>query len=328
MAHPLRLRRPARQRSAFTLIELLVVIAIIAILIGLLLPAVQKVREAAARMKCQNNLKQLALGVHNYESAYGYFPPSELGPRPGEPYGTTEFWSYPHVGFLPFLLPYIEQDNLYRQITSVNWTIGGTGPNWWTQADTWAVAQARVKTFQCPSDNVDELGPAFAIIICHPYPTPSDPVSRVTVQPAGFADDTALGRTNYVGITGGGGRIGNAWDQYAGAFTLQSKTRIVGISDGTSNTVILGETLGGPQRNRDTVFGWFGMPAFITAGGLPPEATGWPTWGSFHTGIVNFAYGDGSVRPLRKGGSDDAWDGFIQVSGIADGWTGSNPFEP
>jgi prepilin-type N-terminal cleavage/methylation domain-containing protein len=103
------------RRRGFTLIELLVVIAIIAILIGLLLPAVQKVREAAARAQCQNNLKQISLGAHNFESSYGYLPAGLYGAPPGTDYGTGDFWQYQYFGTFVPLLPYIEQDNLYRQ---------------------------------------------------------------------------------------------------------------------------------------------------------------------------------------------------------------------
>src|SRR5262245_27042554 len=99
----------SRTRPGFTLIELLVVIAIIAILIGLLLPAVQEVREAAARTKCQNNVKQLGLAVHNYHDANGRFPIGAQGlPCPGVT-GPTQ-----RTPFVPFLLPYFEQDNVYK----------------------------------------------------------------------------------------------------------------------------------------------------------------------------------------------------------------------
>ena len=105
----------ARVKHAFTLIELLVVIAIIAILIGLLLPAVQKVREAAARMKCQNNMKQIGIGLHNYHSAFGKFPPlsrydgTKTGGNPSQPQGErSNIWIS--------ILPYIEQDTICQAL--------------------------------------------------------------------------------------------------------------------------------------------------------------------------------------------------------------------
>ena len=124
--------RPRTVREAFTLIELLVVIAIIAVLIGLLLPAVQKVREAANRMSCTNNLKQLGLALHNYENALGVYPP--LGTYPVRGMGAS--WSA-HA----LLLPYIEQENLQRLIDFSR-----------PYSQQPQVAEKQIKTYLCPSE--------------------------------------------------------------------------------------------------------------------------------------------------------------------------------
>ena len=156
-------RRPSQWRSAFTLIELLVVIAIIGILIGLLLPAVQKVREAANRIVCVNNLKQLGLAAHNYHSTYGELPAGAVKYRVYSPAGTNTLIEYDRHTCFVLMLPYIEQDNLYK-----NWPFHYYGPpngvgvrssGTMTLPCTGsravgAIGAQPIKILQCPSDPV------------------------------------------------------------------------------------------------------------------------------------------------------------------------------
>jgi len=136
------MNRTGRLRAGFTLIELLVVIAIIAVLIGLLVPAVQKVREAANRMSCQNNVKQIGLALHNYEGANGRFPAGYIStPGIASQDAQTGDWG-PGWGWLAIMLPYVEQENLHR---SLRWDLPCWDPANSTQV------KVPVKSFICPS---------------------------------------------------------------------------------------------------------------------------------------------------------------------------------
>src|SRR5437660_934656 len=163
--------RLLKKFRGFTLIELLVVIAIIAILIGLLLPAVQKVREAAARMSCQNNLHQLGLACHNFESANGRLPPGYLGPP-------DNVWTFnaQHVGVLFILMPYLEQDNVFRQCMSTEpadyLSPDITYPTIWAANGPFVQGSfTKVKNLVCPSDN-PESSTLATVITLHCYVSP------------------------------------------------------------------------------------------------------------------------------------------------------------
>jgi prepilin-type N-terminal cleavage/methylation domain-containing protein/prepilin-type processing-associated H-X9-DG protein len=340
-------------RTGFTLIELLVVIAIIGVLIALLLPAVQKVREAANRAQCAANLKQIGLACHHYHDAQGRLPPGELGVKtPGAPYSND--WQ--HVGALAFLLPYLEQDNLYKQLElrvpypdgpnrlwDCSWPDSSSGaPNaaWWKdQRDptlgpsNLTLAQTKIKTFLCPSDDpyANTVGTWVALYSSNKTDTLFG-VYGYTYAAGTIGD--SLGRTNYVGCAGAFGNGTSAfWTQWIGVFANgQSVTlgRVTAL-DGTSHTLLFGEALGGNSLNRDYAFSWMGCGALATGYGLPqsspsnPHADGFENFGSRHPGVVQFVYVDGSVHALKRGGTatrfSDDWYVLQELAGYQDGGT-------
>jgi len=276
------------RRSGFTLIELLVVIAIIGVLISLLLPAVQKVREAANRTQCLNNCKQMGLALHNYHDTYKRFPPSlDTGIRPyrqGHNAGYTPYWSW-----LAQIMPFIEQDNLWTQ--AVSWahkgdpiTISGGGPPppggppdfvgatpssyyFWPWGDFWASYASTgngnpalgvpVKTYICPSEirslTVEYIEDA----------NPGDPL-------------TPIAFTEYLGVDGIRGDTGTAPDtlttpppEYSGILVYSDRTHkrkvtFASIPDGSSNTLMIGER----PPSVDLFYGWWFAGAGFDGSGV------------------------------------------------------------
>jgi prepilin-type N-terminal cleavage/methylation domain-containing protein/prepilin-type processing-associated H-X9-DG protein len=338
---------PSKPRSGFTLIELLVVIAIIAVLIGLLLPAVQKVREAANRMACSNNLKQLGLAAMNYDSTYGRFPPGYLGPKPNihyvsSPDNSDKVLDASHVGVLRYLLPYLEQNAIDVQLTrttDVNFLFPPSppapDPGWWASNPDWTLAHTQIKIFRCPSmpPSQPTTGLGTALTTWEPMPPFSDK-DPPTGNTGGGAvlfyyrftevpDAATLGTTNYLGVAGILGKNATMahplflnpdgslvnFQKYDGIFGNRSQTKIADITDGTSNTLLFGETIGGQTYpTLDYQLAWMGCGALGTRlglgkGGLPYASGGsnWVRFSSYHPGGVQFCMADGSVRMLAFG---------------------------
>ncbi len=301
----------ARTRFAFTLIELLVVIAIIAILIGLLLPAVQKVREAAARMSCQNNMKQIGLGLHNYHDQNGNLPPgaeNDVLPKPNPPGNTTTFRG---TSWLVYLLPHVEQDNifkLYNFAEAHNSVANGL------------VGANVVKGYFCPSgpDPKRHLDPntnMTTAVSTHYYGVmgPGDPS---TANPASFVYNGATysypfgdGNTNGAYSTVG---ILSHFRTTSGSVMTNRLVKLVAITDGTSSTLMAGEISVNMPGSLNQYRSWTrgnsggsGATKNVTNAINSTVYNGSNnfndiSFGSNHSGGCNFVMGDGSVKFISK----------------------------
>jgi prepilin-type N-terminal cleavage/methylation domain-containing protein/prepilin-type processing-associated H-X9-DG protein len=325
-------------RRAFTLIELLVVIAIIGVLIALLLPAVQSAREAARRTQCVNNLKQIGLALHNYEEALGTFPPGYVSSvdfkvtdacnmdqenQHGVDLGTGWAWG-------SMILPFLEQQPLYN---SINFNLSVA----YKDNDTCSLTPLTV--YLCPSDPGPSVVPVF-----EDPPDPNNPGSYNATHIVDF-----LSRGNYVGMYGLGeicsqsnardaeDNSGNGpYGRHAGIFYRNSATRIAAITDGTSNTIIVGErshNLSYVTWVARSIDGWLGKTSLIEGGtdkfnaspeecwtqimgpcGVEdgprtinnPEAHVEDYW-SMHPGGANLLFADGSVHFLKSSINPIPW---------------------
>jgi len=269
------MRRTTLSRRGFTLIELLVVIAIIAILIGLLLPAVQKVRQAAARVQCQNNLKQHALACHNYSDQHkGLLPPS--GASNNAPYGSGGSWGF---SWRVWVLPFVEQDTLYKQIepfmTGVSqpgWTGGLPAPSTLKCSD--VLNGVVVQVFRCPSSNMPlkaVSGANGATIMVSDY-------VGLTGADNGVITGWTDSRRFVNAATGNGGGI----QMGGGALIPNTDVKLASMPDGTSNVILITEqsdTFSIGPAGSTTKVAWnatsyHGWAIGMSATGIPPASPG------------------------------------------------------
>jgi prepilin-type N-terminal cleavage/methylation domain-containing protein len=296
--------RRFRRRRGFTLIELLVVIAIIAVLIGLLLPAVQKVREAANRMKCTNNLKQLGLGLHNYLDTHHNFPPGALGPRAGFP----QFDGLSRHGLGTFLLPYLEQESLSQQY---RWDFS------WFDPPNQPVVRTQLRVWQCPSAEADRIQDGSLVTVTPPagdlfsgYAACGDYAGMLGVHPE-LVDRGVIAPPNGPRDVAG---------YYEGVFVINGTRAVADILDGTCHTILMAECAGRPQlwQGREKVpnvwltgGGWSSRNLLWCRGATQDGTDFYDTCAinctndrevySFHPGGASAVFADGAVHFLQAG---------------------------
>lgn len=297
-------------RKAFTLIELLVVIAIIAILIALLVPAVQKVRESAARSQCQNNMRQLAIGLHSYHDVAKKFPPGAQGavylkPRPA---GSTA--TIAGTSWIVFILPQIEQEPLYKQY---NFTLA------YNSVQNGAVGANIVPIIYCPSgpDPKRYLDPNSNVTTnpsTHYYGVmgPGYPSNPTVVTVGGATFNYTVGSANSNGAWSAHGILSH-YQETSGSVSTNRLVKLTDIRDGSSNTLMLGERsliLPASQANdyRTWIRGNNGGAGACKVVYYPINSTYYNgstnfnaiSFGSQHTGGCNFVMGDASVRYINE----------------------------
>jgi prepilin-type N-terminal cleavage/methylation domain-containing protein/prepilin-type processing-associated H-X9-DG protein len=336
------MRNARRSRRAFTLIELLVVIAIIAVLIALLLPAVQAAREAARRMQCVNNMKQLGLAVANYESANGSLPPGRIwAPTKSPANFPTMFANCQNTPWAVLMLPHLEQQSLANAFNFSLGSEGVPGPGLAVAAGFFSnstVAATKLSMFQCPSDQERQ----FQIPTTYQGGALSGPITTKGNYAVSWGN-TTWGQ-NYAGVPAGA-------TYFQSAFGHNGQIGFASITDGTSNTVFMAEVLQGDLNDVrglmwDPIGGGSSFMTRLTPNGTVdylglttggdqiqppfctndlvhqlPCVTGMADISTFsgarsrHSGGINVLFGDGSVRFLKNSVNAANWIAINTISG-------------